>query len=237
MTTLVAIFLPYHTTTHFSSLLSLITEQELATTPFAVFIPARKSLLPLALADLIALLPPFNKQSTADAFLDQLVQLPIPYLQHTNAEAADPSPVHRPLVGFWLQSLAAYLDRARASLSQPLQNQVLSALLQVIPLARGHPDLLIAAYILLARFAVHNPIEGEHLRVVIKTVVANRAKKGSSQDPPSSSSSSSSSQETDHALVTTLVVLCQLAGGDGAEHQQGKKFLGGTGWKALMKVQ
>lgn len=84
--------------------------------------------------------------------------------------------------------------------------------------------MLIASYILLARYSMHNPLEGETLRVVMKTVVGNRARKEVGDE------------ETDAAFVTTLVVLSQLGEGE-MEVAEGKKFLGGTGWKALMRVQ
>lgn len=60
--------------------------------------------------------------------------------------------------------------------------------------------------------------------MVMKTVVGNRARKEAGDD------------ETDAAFVTTLVVLSQLGDGE-LEVAEGKKFLGGTGWKALMRVQ
>lgn len=127
-------------------------------------------------------------------------------------------------MGFWLQAVAGYLDRAGAKLPEGERAVVLSTLLEVIKLSRSQPDMLIASYILLARFSMHNPFEGETLRVVMKTVVGNRARKEAGDD------------ETDAAFVTTLVVLSQLGDGE-LEVAEGKKFLGGTGWKALMRVQ
>ncbi|ORY85937.1 U3 small nucleolar RNA-associated protein 10 [Leucosporidium creatinivorum] len=214
---LLALFLPYHTTPHFPSALSLIPESTLAETPFSPLIPARKSLAPLPLVDLIALLPPFSSQVAARPLLDFLLHLPLAYLE------ADEK-VHRALVGFWLQAVAGYLDRAGSKLPEGERAVVLSTILEVIKLSRSQPDMLIASYILLARFSMHNPFEGETLRVVMKTVVGNRARKEIGDD------------ETDAAFVTTLVVLSQLGEGE-MEVAEGKKFLGGTGWKALMRVQ
>lgn len=42
--------------------------------------------------------------------------------------------------------------------------------------------------------------------------------------------------ETDAALVTTLVVIAQL-GEDELSVSDGKKFLGGNGWKNLLKTE
>lgn len=214
---LIALFLPYHTTTHFPSALTLISEPTLRDSPFSQLLSARTSLAPLPLPELVALLPPFSSSTTARPLLDFLLQLPLASLE------ADEK-VHRALVGFWLQVVAAYLDRAGSRLPDGERVAVLSTILEVLKLARGQPDVLIATYILLARYSMHNPFEGETLRVVMKTVVSNKARKEVGDD------------ETDAAFVTTLVVISQLGEGE-FEVAEGKKFLGGSGWKALMKVE
>ena len=213
---LLSLFLPLHTTPHWPSALALVPDNVLATSAFASLIPAKKSLSPLPLASLIALFPPFSKLNSARPLLDAVLALPLSYLH------ADETP-HRALVGFWLQAVAGFLDRAGPGLPAGERAAVLATVLEVVQLARAQPDLLIASYILLARFSLHNPFEGETLRVVMKTVVSSRARAAVADD------------ETDAALVTTLVVISQLGEGE-IVVPEGKKFLGGTGWRTLVKV-
>ncbi|GAA6060808.1 hypothetical protein JCM10212_000581 [Sporobolomyces blumeae] len=214
---LVALFLPYHSTPHFPSALNLISEASLATTPYAPLVIARKSLAPIALDDLIALLPPTSTSTTARPFLDSLLHLPLDYLSH------DEKP-HRALLGFWLQVVAGHLDKAGQRLPDGERAAVLSTVLEVLRSARGVPDALIASYILVSRFAMYHPFDAETLRVVLKGVVTNRAKRDVADD------------ETDAALVTTLVVIAQL-GEEELTVPSGKKFLGGNGWKNLLKTE
>ncbi|GAA5877943.1 hypothetical protein JCM16303_002787 [Sporobolomyces ruberrimus] len=214
---LVALFLPYHTTPHFPSALNLISEASLAATPYAALAVAHKSLTPIALPDLIALLPPTSTSTTARPFLDSILHLPLDYLTQNEKP-------HRALLGFWLQAVAGYLDQVRSRLPDGERAAVLSTVLEVLRSARAVPDALIASYILVARFAMHHPFDAETLRVVLKGVVTNRAKRDVADD------------ETDAALVTTLVVIAQL-GEDELSVSDGKKFLGGNGWKNLLKTE
>lgn len=222
---LLTLFLPYHTTPHFPSALSLIPVATLAASAFSPLLNIQSSLAPPALPDLISLLPPFSPSPTARPLLDFLLHLPLNYLD--NGETP-----HRALISFWLQLVAAYLERSGATATNKRlpageQGAVLSTLLDVVKQARACPDLLIASYILLARYALFYPFEGEVLRVVMKTLVANKAKKYVEDE------------ETDRALVTTLVVVGQLGEGDvdAGLVGEGKKFLGGSGWKALLKTE
>lgn len=178
---------------------------------------ARKSLTPIALPDLIALLPPTSTSTTARPFLDSILHLPLDYLTQNEKP-------HRALLGFWLQAVAGYLDQVRSRLPDGERAAVLSTVLEVLRSARAVPDALIASYILVARFAMHHPFDAETLRVVLKGVVTNRAKRDVADD------------ETDAALVTTLVVIAQL-GEDELSVSDGKKFLGGNGWKNLLKTE
>ncbi|GAA6007531.1 hypothetical protein JCM11491_004197 [Sporobolomyces phaffii] len=214
---LVALFLPYHSTPHFPSALNLVSEASLAATPYAPLVIARKSLKPVALADLIALLPPTSTSTGARPFLDCVLHLPLDYL------AQNEKP-HRALLGFWLQVVAGYLDQVGPRLPDGERAAVLSTVLEVLRSARAVPDALIASYILVARFAMHHPFDAETLRVVLKGVVTNRAKRDVADD------------ETDAALVTTLVVIAQL-GEEELSVSDGKKFLGGNGWKNLLKTE
>ncbi|GAA5903331.1 snoRNA-binding rRNA-processing protein UTP10 [Sporobolomyces salmoneus] len=214
---LVALFLPYHSTPHFPSALNLISEASLAATPYAPLVIARKSLQPVALPDLIALLPPTSTSTTARPFLDCLLHLPLDYLTQNEKP-------HRALLGFWLQVVAGYLDQVGPRLPDGERAAVLSTVLEVLRSARAVPDALIASYILVARFAMHHPFDAETLRVVLKGVVTNRAKRDVADD------------ETDAALVTTLVVIAQL-GEEELSVSDGKKFLGGNGWKNLLKTE
>ncbi|GAA5903947.1 hypothetical protein JCM5296_002463 [Sporobolomyces johnsonii] len=214
---LIALFLPYHTTPHFPSALNLVAESTLATTPFSPLIIARKSLAPIALPELIALLPPFSTSTAARPFLDFILHLPLDYLSRNEKP-------HRALLGFWLQVVAGYLDRAGQRLPDGERVAVLSTVLEVLRAARAVPDALIASYILVSRFAMHHPFDAETLRVVLKGVVTNRAKRECADE------------ETDAALVTTLVVISQL-GEEDVVVSEGKKFLGGNGWKNLLKTE
>ncbi|GAA5959351.1 hypothetical protein JCM21900_000701 [Sporobolomyces salmonicolor] len=214
---LIALFLPYHTTPHFPSALNLVPESTLATTPFSPLILARKSLAPIALPELIALLPPFSTSTAARPFLDFILHLPLDYLSRNEKP-------HRALLGFWLQVVAGYLDRAGQRLPDGERAAVLSTVLEVLRAARAVPDALIASYILVSRFAMHHPFDAETLRVVLKGVVTNRAKRECADE------------ETDAALVTTLVVISQL-GEEDVVVSEGKKFLGGNGWKNLLKTE
>ncbi|GAA6009387.1 snoRNA-binding rRNA-processing protein UTP10 [Rhodotorula paludigena] len=213
---LIALFLPYHNTPHFPSALNLIAETTLVATPFASLLPAKKSLQPVALPSLIDLLPPFSSSTNARPFLDSVLHLPLAYLEQGEVP-------HRALTAFWLQAIAGYLDRAGARLPDGERAAVLSTVLEVLRTARSHPDTLIASYILVARFAMHNPFDAETLRVVLKGVVSNRARSHVADD------------ETDAALVTTLVVISQL-GEDEVTVGEGKKFLGNSGWKSLLRM-
>ncbi|BGP43235.1 snoRNA-binding rRNA-processing protein utp10 [Rhodotorula kratochvilovae] len=213
---LVALFLPYHNTPHFPSALNLIAESTLSGTPFVGLLPAKKSLAPIDLTAIVDLLPPFDAAPTARPFIDFILHLPLSYLE--NGEVP-----HRALTAFWLQSVASYLDRAGARLPDGERAAVLSTVLEVLRTARSHPDTLIASYILVARFAMHNPFDAETLRVVLKGVVSNRARSHVADD------------ETDAALVTTLVVISQLGEGEVAV-AEGKKFLGNSGWKSLLRT-
>lgn len=58
----------------------------------------------------------------------------------------------------------------------------------------------------------------------MKTVVGNRAKRDVMDE------------EMERAFLTTLVVVAQLGGGE-IEVKEGKKFLGTSGWKALMRIE
>ncbi|GAA6015436.1 hypothetical protein JCM10207_008593 [Rhodosporidiobolus poonsookiae] len=214
---LIALFLPYHTTPHFPSALNLISESTLQNSIFSPLIPAKKSLAPIALPDLIDLLPPFSSHTNARPLLDFILHLPLDFL------AAEQLP-HRALTAFWLQILAGYLDRAGARLPDGERAAVLSTVLEVLRAARSAPDTLLASYILVARFAMHNPFDAETLRVVLKGVVSNRARSHVADD------------ETDAALVTTLVVIAQL-GEEEVVVTEGKKFLGNSGWKSLLKTE
>ncbi|KAM0786108.1 hypothetical protein ACM66B_006918 [Microbotryomycetes sp. NB124-2] len=214
---LVGLFLPYHTTPHFPSALALVNEQTLQASDFAPLVLARKSLQPVALDEIVAQFPPFSANNSARAFMDHVIRLPISYLEQGERKA------HRALVAFWLQAVASYLDRAGTRLPDGERTAVLACLLDTLKLSKEQPDVLIATYILLARFAMHFPFDGQTLRVVLKSVVSNKARKEVGDE------------ETDAAFVTTLVVLSQLATGDVAV-SEGKKFLGGSGWKALMRV-
>ncbi|GAA5839039.1 hypothetical protein JCM9279_002573 [Rhodotorula babjevae] len=213
---LVALFLPYHNTPHFPSALNLIAESTMTGTAFAGLLPAKKSLAPVDLTAIVDLLPPFDAAPTARPLLDFVLHLPLSYLE--NGEVP-----HRALTAFWLQSVASYLDRAGARLPDGERAAVLSTVLEVLRTARAHPDTLIASYILVARFAMHNPFDAETLRVVLKGVVSNRARTLVADD------------ETDAALVTTLVVISQL-GEDEVTVAEGKKFLGNSGWKSLLRT-
>ncbi|SDA02509.1 BZ3501_MvSof-1269-A2-R1_Chr12-3g03653 [Microbotryum saponariae] len=215
---LIAMFMPYHTTAHFPSALNLIAEPTLReAAPFSLLLDVRASLAPLALPDLISLLPPFNPRPTARGLLDFLLRLPLSHLE------ADEK-VHRALIGFWLQFVAAYVDRAGTKLPEGERAAVLSTILEVLRSSRDHPDLLIATYILLARYALHLPFEGETLRVVVKTIVSNKTRRDTGDE------------ETDAAFITTLIVVTHLGQGL-VDVGEGKKFLGGSGWKSLMKVE
>lgn len=225
ITALVALFLPYHTTAHFPSALNLIPEVTLRSTAFAPLIDARKSMQPIPLPDLIALLPPFSAANSARQFLDAILAMPLAYLDPSAGTGIEEEEkVPRPVVGFWLQVVAGYLSRAGTKLPDGERAAVLSTLLTVLKHARNQPDVLIAVYILLTRYGRENPLEDDALRVVMKAVVGNKARKEVGDS------------ETDAAFVTTLVVLAQL-GDEAVEVPEGKKFLGGTGWKALMRVQ
>ncbi|BGP11136.1 snoRNA-binding rRNA-processing protein utp10 [Rhodotorula toruloides] len=214
---LIALFLPYHNTAHFPSALNLLNEQSLATTPFAALIPAKKTLAPIDLVAIVDLLPPFSRSTTARPMLDFILHLPLDYLKNQEAP-------HRALTAFWLQAVAAYLDRAGTRLPDGERAAVLSTVLEVLRSARSYPDTLIASYILVSRFALHNPFDAETLRVVLKGVVTNRAR------------SHVADEETDAALVTTLVVISQL-GEEDLTVGEGKKFLGNSGWKSLLKTE
>lgn len=214
---LIALFLPYHNTAHFPSALNLLNEQSLATTPFAALIPAKKTLAPIDLPAIVDLLPPFSRSTTARPMLDFILHLPLDYLKNQEAP-------HRALTAFWLQAVAAYLDRAGPRLPDGERAAVLSTVLEVLRSARSYPDTLIASYILVSRFALHNPFDAETLRVVLKGVVTNRAR------------SHVADEETDAALVTTLVVISQL-GEEDLTVGEGKKFLGNSGWKSLLKTE
>lgn len=214
---LVALFLPYHSTPHFPSALNLISEVSLKATSYAPLVIARKSLKPVALPDLIALLPPTSTSTTARPFLDNILHLPLDYLKQNEKP-------HRALLGFWLQVVAGYLDKVGPRLPDGERAAVLSTVLEVLRSARAVPDALIASYILVARFAMHHPFDAETLRVVLKGVVTNRAKRDVADD------------ETDAALVTTLVVIAQM-GEQELSVADGKKFLGGNGWKNLLKTE
>ncbi|GAA6036252.1 hypothetical protein JCM8097_006859 [Rhodosporidiobolus ruineniae] len=223
---LIALFLPYHTTPHFASAVNLISETSLQNSIFSPLLPAKKSLAPLPLADLIDLLPPFSSSTNARPLLDFILRLPLDYLQtatSSSSSATDIQLPHRALTSFWLQSLAGYLDRAGARLPDGERAAVLSTVLEVLRSARSAPDTLLASYILVARFAMHSPFDEETLRVVLKGVVSNRAR------------SHVADEETDAALVTTLVVISQL-GEDEVVVPEGKKFLGNSGWKALLRT-
>lgn len=185
-------------------------------TAFAGFLPAKKSLAPVDLTAIVDLLPPFDSAPTARPLLDFILHLPLSYLE--NGEVP-----HRALTAFWLQAVASYLDRAGARLPDGERAAVLSTVLEVLRTARSHPDTLIASYILVARFAMHNPFDAETLRVVLKGVVSNRARSHVADD------------ETDAALVTTLVVISQL-GEEEVAVPEGKKFLGNSGWKSLLRT-
>lgn len=213
----IALFLPYHTTTHFASGLQLVSEPVLANSIFVSLTPTRKSLAPLPLDALVSLLPPFSSVPTARPFLDFVLQLPLAYLR------AEEKP-HRALVGVWLQAVAGYLERAKNGLPTGEAAAVLSTILEVLRLSRTQPDPLIASYILLARYSLHNPFSEETLRVVMKTVVTNRARAGVADE------------ETDAAFVTTLVVIAQLGVGE-IEVKEGKLFLGGSGWQGLTRIE
>lgn len=214
---LVSLFLPYHTTSHFPSALALVSEQTLQATPFAPLAMARKSLAPIAIPDMVDLLPLFSANNSARLFLESLVRLPLPSLENEDK-------VHRALVGFWMQVVAAYLDRAGSKLPDGERTLVLSTLMDVLKLSKEHPDVLVATYILLARFAMYHPFDGDTLRVVLKAIVSNKARKDVVDE------------DTDAAFVTTLVVVSQLATSD-VQVAEGKKFLGGSGWKALLRVR
>ena len=189
---LIALFLPYHTTSHFPSALALVSQPNLLSTPFSALIPARTSLAPLPLPDLIALLPPFSSVATSHALLAFILRLPLPYLE------AEEKP-HRALIGFWLQVIAGYLERAGSTLPEGEKAAVLSTILEIVQLSRNQPDMLIAAYILLARYTLHYPFSAETSRVVMKTVVGNRAKRDIMDE------------EMERAFLTTLVVVAQTA--------------------------
>ena len=214
---LIALFLPYHTTPHLPSALQLISEPVLANSIYVSLTPARRSLAPLPLDSLIALLPPFSSVASARPFLDFVLQLPLAYLRNEEKP-------HRALVGFWLQVVAGYLERAGSKLPAGEAASVLSTILEVLRLSRDQPDPLIASYILLARYSLHNPFDEETLRVILKTIVTNRARQEVADE------------ETDAAFVTTLVVVAQLGVGE-IEVKAGKRFLGGSGWKALSKIE
>lgn len=213
---LIALFLPYHATAHFPSALNVIPDTNLADTPFSALLPAKKTLAPLPLVGLIDLFPPFSRATSGRPLLDFVLHLPLDYLK--NGETP-----HRALTAFWLQAIAAYLDRAGTRLPDGERAAVLSTILEVLRSARSAPDALIASYILVARFALHNPFDAETLRVVLKGVVTNRAR------------SHVADEETDAALVTTLVIISQL-GEEDLEVGGGKKFLGNSGWKSLLKT-
>ncbi|GAA5888324.1 hypothetical protein JCM6882_008581 [Rhodosporidiobolus microsporus] len=213
---LIALFLPYHTTPLFASALNLISETTLINSIFSPLAAAKKSLAPLPLPDLIDLFPPFSSSTHARPLLDFILRLPLDFL------AADQTP-HRALTAFWLQSLAGYLDRAGSRLPDGERAAVLSTVLEVLRSARSAPDTLLASYILVARFAMHSPFDAETLRVVLKGVVSNRAR------------SHVADEETDAALVTTLVVISQL-GEEEVSVGEGKKFLGNSGWKSLLRT-
>ncbi|GAA5979224.1 hypothetical protein JCM11641_001966 [Rhodosporidiobolus odoratus] len=214
---LLALFLPYHATPHFASALNLISPTVLTNSPtFPQLLPAKQSLSPLPLPELIALFPPFSKATTARPLLDYILRLPLDFLQHELTP-------HRALTAFWLQTLAGYLDRAGSSLPDGERAAVLSTVLEVLRSARSAPDTLLASYILVSRFALHAHFDAETLRVVLKGVVSNRAR------------SHVADEETDAALVTTLVVLCQL-GAEEVSVGEGRRFLGNSGWKSLLKT-
>lgn len=213
---LLALFFPYHATAHFPSALNVIPETNLTGTAFEALIPAKKTLAPLPLVGVVDLFPPFSRSTLARPLLDFVLHLPLDYLK--NGETP-----HRALTAFWLQAIAAYLDRAGTRLPDGERAAVLSTILEVLRSARSAPDTLIASYILVARFALHNPFDAETLRVVLKGVVTNRAR------------SHVADEETDAALVTTLVVISQL-GEEDLEVGGGKKFLGNSGWKSLIKT-
>ncbi|GAA5867626.1 hypothetical protein JCM8547_001319 [Rhodosporidiobolus lusitaniae] len=213
---LIGLFLPYHTTPHFASGLNLIPESTLTNSIFVSLFPAKKSLAPIALPDLIDLLPPFSSSTSARPVLDFILRLPLDFL------ASEQVP-HRALTAFWLQLLAGYLDRAGSRLPDGERAAVLSTVLEVLRSARSAPDTLLASYILVARFAMHSPFDEETLRVVLKGVVSNRAR------------SHVADEETDAALVTTLIVISQL-GEDEVVVAPGKKFLGNSGWKSLLRT-
>ncbi|KAI5481102.1 U3 small nucleolar RNA-associated protein 10 [Pseudohyphozyma bogoriensis] len=212
---LLALFLPYHTTSHFPSALALVPAATLKES-FPLLVHAQSSLQPLPLHSLLALLPPHNAHPTSSELLTLLLRLPLSYLEN------DENP-HRALTSFWLQTIASYLEGASA-LPVGEQALVLSTILETLRLSRSHPDSLMASYILLARFSLHHPLEGDQLRVVLKAIVSGRASR-EIQD-----------SETDEAFVTTLFVVSMLGKGD-IEGREGKAFLGGSGWKALMKVE
>lgn len=106
---------------------------------------------------------------------------------------------------------------------------VLSTLLETVQSARSQPDVLIASYILLTRYALHYPLDGEKLRVVMKTLAINRPAKAVL-------GAGETDGETESALLNTLFVITGLAEEE-VIVEEGKKFLGASGWKGLMKIE
>jgi U3 small nucleolar RNA-associated protein 10 len=225
---LVSLFLPYHTTAFFPSALALIAPTALGpSSPFSSLLPAKNSLAPVPLAALVALLPPFSSVASSHDLLKLIIEIPLSYF---------PSQVpHRALVGFWLQLFVAYLDRAGSEgLDQGQQGLVLSTIIAVIQQAKGADDILVASFILLTQFGKYYPFTTEELKVVMKVVVGHRNKHVAVMGEEEGDVVAEADKE--RAWLTTLVLLPSLAEED-MQVKEGKKFLGGAGWKALMNVE
>lgn len=177
---------------------------------------------------MIALLPPFSKVASARALLDFILRMPIEYLEKDEK-------VHRALISFWLQLLAGYLERAGSALPVGEQVAVLSSLLEVLKLSRTQEDLLIAVYILLTRYSVHYPLDGEKLRVVLKALVVNQVSL-TVMGLEKRAGESEGRENVDRAMMSSLVVVSMLAEEE-AEVKDGKKYLGNSGWKSLMRIE
>lgn len=138
----------------------------------------------------------------------------------------------RVVSAFWLQVLAGFLE-GQKSLQEEVKAIFLGSVLDILKLASGRggkkddEDVIIAGFILLTRFLSRNLIQGDKLKVVLKSVaIAGAGKKDDDQGD----------REKEKAMLTTLIVLTGLSN-EIAEKEEGKLWLGKTGWKGLMRIR
>lgn len=109
---------------------------------------------------------------------------------------------------------------------------MLSTILELIRESRGgsgREDSLVAGLVALARFVKGNPLGRDEEKVVMKCVVGHKVRKDPGEE-------SEGREDVEELMLTTLVVVA--AGGEGTiEVKEGKRFLGGSAWKGLLRVR